>query len=355
MKTLLFLLVTLALVTPASAQLVLPGGSTSSSGSGTVTSIATGCQATGGTITTSGTISTQLTTSNTYTSSQTLQSGDACHQALLNATSAATLTFSSVTSGQYGRIININTGVWTLAAGSGSIKGCTLIAENQSADWQFDGTNYNVACGAAPPPAPVPMYTGVAGTYYASFLGIGNSGTSESSGFTCFTPIFISNISTWEGAVVNVTTAYSGTGTGWGLALYASGTGQGTHAAINRPDGSPIASTSFQTGTGTSNQTVAFASHVQITPGWYWIAFEFGDSTQRIGTLGGTAGDSPLLPGVYMGSTSANAVTWSNHVLGLSVAATGGTFPTLNSSTSFSEITTTNGSCAIALEMYSVP
>jgi hypothetical protein len=117
-----------------------------------VTSIATGCQATGGTITTTGTISTQLTTSNTYTSNQNVASGDACHQVLLNDASAATLTFISanLTTGQYGRVINIGAGTWTLAAGTGvsAIKGCTSLAQNQSADWQFDGTNVNVACGA---------------------------------------------------------------------------------------------------------------------------------------------------------------------------------------------------------------
>jgi hypothetical protein len=122
---------------------------------GLTPAIQTGCQATGGTIGASlvGTISTQLTTSNTYTSNQTLASGDACHQVLLNDASAATLTFISanLTTGQYGRAINIGAGTWTLAAGTGvsAIKGCTSLAANQSGDWQFDGTNVNLACGAS--------------------------------------------------------------------------------------------------------------------------------------------------------------------------------------------------------------
>jgi hypothetical protein len=117
-------------------------------GSGTVTSIATSCQATGGTITTTGTISTSLTTSNTYTSSQNLQAGDACHQVIFNDASAATATLTNWAAGNYGRILNKGAGTLTLAAGTGAINvGCTSLAQNQSADIQFDGTNWNIACG----------------------------------------------------------------------------------------------------------------------------------------------------------------------------------------------------------------
>lgn len=130
------------------------GGGGGSGTMGSVTIATTAAANNTGTCTSTTTINcsigTQLTTSNTYTSNQTLASGDAMHQVIFNSGSAATATLNNMSSGNYGRILNKGAGTITLSAGTGSINvGCTSLTTNQSADWQFDGTNWNIACGAS--------------------------------------------------------------------------------------------------------------------------------------------------------------------------------------------------------------
>jgi hypothetical protein len=88
--------------TPASAQLVFPsgGGGGGSGGSGTVTSIATGCQATGGTITTSGTIYTAETPTN-LTSSATVTVAMCGGLEFFNSASDLTPTLPAADSGSF--------------------------------------------------------------------------------------------------------------------------------------------------------------------------------------------------------------------------------------------------------------
>lgn len=129
-------------------KLCLSGGG--GGGSGTVTSVATGCQATGGTITTSGTISTDLVTVATITASQ-QDNADWCGALVIgNAATAQTLTLQNTVTSAYFRFINEGVGVWTIAPGVGSINsGPTSVAQNQSVDIQFDGTNWNIAGGVS--------------------------------------------------------------------------------------------------------------------------------------------------------------------------------------------------------------
>jgi hypothetical protein len=126
------------------------------SGSGTVTSIATGCQATGGTITTSGTISTQLTdsvNSPLSTTPYTLQATDACN--VLRATSGASaLVLPNPTTTGFGvgkafRVSN-QTGsamTWSTTASGGytGLDGAVsgTIPVGQTLAFYSDGTNYH--------------------------------------------------------------------------------------------------------------------------------------------------------------------------------------------------------------------
>lgn len=132
------------------------GSTSSTGGSGTVTGVTiatSGGGANTGTCTSTAiincTISTQLVTGATLTSSGNVLSTYAGQQVIGNAATAQTLTLQGITTSQYLRFINKGAGVWTFSAGTGSINsGCTSVAQNQSADIQFDGTNWNIACGA---------------------------------------------------------------------------------------------------------------------------------------------------------------------------------------------------------------
>lgn len=155
MKSLLAFLLSTSLafaqLGPGTGVPIGPGGGGSGgggAGSGTVTSIATGCQAAGGTITTTGTISTQLQTGATIIASQQDSAAWCGQQIIGNAASGQTLTLQNTTASNYFRFINKGAGTWTLSAGTGAINsGCSSVAQNQSADIQFDGTNWNIACG----------------------------------------------------------------------------------------------------------------------------------------------------------------------------------------------------------------
>lgn len=95
-------------------------------------------------------ISTQLVTVATLTSSGNVLSTYAGQQVIGNAATAQTLTLQGITTSQYLRFVNKGAGTWTLSAGTGAINsGCVTVAQNQSADIQFDGTNWNIACGSA--------------------------------------------------------------------------------------------------------------------------------------------------------------------------------------------------------------
>jgi hypothetical protein len=116
-------------VSPARSQIVLPsGGSGGGGGSGTVTSIATGCQATGGTITTTGTISTQETISSQTGSNYPFVTGNCGQLVNLNNAGAQTPTIpvagsAGFPAGWYVDICNIGAGAQTLTPATGTVGG----------------------------------------------------------------------------------------------------------------------------------------------------------------------------------------------------------------------------------------
>jgi hypothetical protein len=138
-----------------------------SGGAGTVTSVATGCQATGGTITTSGTISTQeVITALTGTNPAIIASYCGGLENLNNA-SAQTPTIAVAGStgfpqNWYTDICNIGAGAQTLTPASGTIGGAA---------------SYTIPAGTAAAPNCISIVSDAANTNYVIFTTQGNSGS----------------------------------------------------------------------------------------------------------------------------------------------------------------------------------
>jgi hypothetical protein len=135
---------------------VPPGNNTNPNaggGSGTVTSIATGCQATGGTITTSGTISTQLVESANSPSSSggyTVAASDLCTNLVLKSGYSGTLTIPATStsgfgSGAYGTVTNESGLNVAVAITTDTLGGFSAfnIGPGGTFSFQSDGTNYH--------------------------------------------------------------------------------------------------------------------------------------------------------------------------------------------------------------------
>lgn len=167
-------------------------------GSGTVTSIATTCGVSGGTIATTGTISSTATQRNTTATSDTITSTDCGNVVTENNASpvAVAITTAGFATGNYFTIKNKGAGLATYTPSSGTINGNATIAcaQNQSADIIFDGTNY-LALG---------------NTCQLGTAALQNTGTSGAN-----LP-FLNGINTWAGAqtfgnVFGTVTTQSGT------------------------------------------------------------------------------------------------------------------------------------------------
>jgi hypothetical protein len=114
--------------TPSAIKTYVGGGSAI----GTVTSIATGCQATGGTITTTGTIATQELQNLQTGSNYAIVTGDCGHLDQLSNSGAQTPTIAEAgsagfPSGWYVDVCNINTGAQTLTPGAGTVGGASTL------------------------------------------------------------------------------------------------------------------------------------------------------------------------------------------------------------------------------------
>lgn len=121
-------------------------GVISATNSGTVTSIATTCGVSGGTITTTGTISSNAAQRNVTGTTDTITSAD-CGNVVTESNAspvAVAITTAGFSTGNYFTIKNKGAGLATYTPSSGTINGAATIAcaQNQSADLVFDGTNY---------------------------------------------------------------------------------------------------------------------------------------------------------------------------------------------------------------------
>lgn len=132
------------------------GGGTGGSGSGTVTSVATTCGVSGGTITTSGTITAAITQRNNTATTDTLVTGD-CGTVVTesNASAVAVAIAQAGTtgfaSGYYVTVKNKGAGIVTITPATSTIDGAATLtlAQYQSVDIYSDGANYwTLAYGA---------------------------------------------------------------------------------------------------------------------------------------------------------------------------------------------------------------
>lgn len=178
-----FAIFLLLVFSAAEAQIAPSGGG----GSGTVTSIATGCQAAGGTITTTGTISTAELI-NDLTGSNPLIAASTCGSlVLLDNSGAQTPTIAEAgtsgwTTGVFADLQNPNTGTQALTPSAGTINGTASYALVAGAAVRIisDGiSNYRVVPygGGGTPTLPLT----VAGTVTSGGVPYFNSTTQESS------------------------------------------------------------------------------------------------------------------------------------------------------------------------------
>lgn len=130
----------------------------SPAGTGTVTSVATGCGLTGGPVTTTGTISAQVVIT-VKTTSYTVLNTDMCNALDMNSATSQTFTVpqagtTGFETGKYLRLRNINTGPTTVSTttsnfiGGGYATGASFVLYPQQAVYLLsDGTNWNVVQG----------------------------------------------------------------------------------------------------------------------------------------------------------------------------------------------------------------
>ena len=194
------------------------------------------------------------------------------------------------------------------------------------------------------------------------FASVTPSSTAGVAGSIYFQPIWIGQPITIEGEASKITTAYAGSGTctnSWGVAIYAN--------SGNRPTGAPLAY-GYSSNLNTGNLTVTFTNCTAVTgisscaispsvsflaPGWYWMAFQYGDTTMCVGTPATSALN--IDAGIWMGtSTLANIASNNFYLQGVSVTGTPGTFTT--NPLSFTEYAASNGIIPwMAIELASVP
>lgn len=242
--------VTLALLaTTALAQIqpgspLVPSGSGTGGGGGGVTSIATTCGVTGGTITTSGTISAALpksTNAGLTTSSTTLAAAD-CGTLLVsnNTGGTQTLTLSNFSAGNFAQLQVNSTagGAVTLSPSSGSVIGPTTIQPGQSVGIQFDGTNWNIqppfiagtgvisalgnstaSNGSFAYGLIYPGYiTGNNEWYLAAFPGFNpGTGAAGAANTVYCVPVYLASAVTIKALGSDVTTLFSGGHEGWAI------------------------------------------------------------------------------------------------------------------------------------------
>lgn len=122
-------------------------------GSGTVTSVATSCGATGGPITTTGTISAQVLVRAVTGTTDTILAADCGGRVTQSNASAVAVTLPQATglftTGYFTEIVNLGAGTVTITPTTSTINGASTLtlAQFQSAGIVSDGTNYTAGLG----------------------------------------------------------------------------------------------------------------------------------------------------------------------------------------------------------------
>lgn len=374
------------LLAPAYAgELTGPVSGGGGGGSGTVTSIATACGVSGGTITTTGTIQGNAAANAQVGTTYTLLSSD-CGKfvTFTNAASiAVTAPIASAAgfgSGYFTTLINEGAGTVTLTPTTSTIDGAAslTLTTNQSIDLYSDGTNYFTSRGrgtATPGGSSGQIQTNNGS---GGFSGIANiSATQMPAGIThpgylanvWYTPVNIPGYNTASGAAA-ATTAYCTLSQIGGnslvtisalalrigtlgssnvqLAIYNDNAG-----TIHRP-GTLIDSTPNIVDTATGAFSGSLNATHQISPGFYWLCLQANDTTVRFYIPGPSQVDSYVSS---VGSATLSNVLNSggNTAVGVSTS-TGvtayGTWPSFVGAT-FTE--TTNTAPYVAFQFSSVP
>jgi hypothetical protein len=192
-------------------------------------------------------------------------------------------------------------------------------------------------------------YTG--GNWYLPNFSQTATGTALVAGSVYFYPLYISLPVTIESLAIFAVVGAAGVDY-WNVGIY-------TNLSSGRP-GTLLGSGAGSISSSTGFISIALNSNVSITtPGWYWLAFQASDTTQRLVGIGG-AGFHIFEsgPGQFFGSpTLANAAT----LFGVSVTGTAQTsagianvtMPT--GPTGFSEITTAQQMPTLLYQVVSVP
>ena len=188
-----------------------------------------------------------------------------------------------------------------------------------------------------------------ASTYYVSGPMNSSAGNAGTTGTIYFQPIFITAPITIEAIAVNIGTAGNGAGCTFGCALYGSNTG----TYVNKP-GSLLAPTNGSISTATGALALAMTSNYSITtPGWYWLAFQFGDGAMKLYNPISTGFNA----GRYMGLTTVgHALGNGGEQTGVSINGTVQTWPNPGNATGpYVDTYNTAIMPIMAIEVASVP
>ena len=195
-----------------------------------------------------------------------------------------------------------------------------------------------------------PMYINATSYMPPQNCALGNVGTVGVAGSIYLMPIWIGQPVTLSGVSFKIQTGGAGA-SAFSVGLYNTLT---TSGFTNRP-GTLLANSTGSTSTGTGNTTLSLSYSI-AAPGWYWLAFQYGDTTQKLfaaainqSTIG------PAWGGILGSATLANIQLAMN---GVSTTGVVGTWPNFTSSTTFAESVANPGTGALpwmAAQIASVP
>jgi hypothetical protein len=170
--------------------------------------------------------------------------------------------------------------------------------------------------------ANAPAFSYTAGNWYAQFPQMVTpfAGAAMVVGSIYYTPVYIPVSGNVESLAVRATTGSAGS-VAMAVAIY-------TNASGNVP-GNIIANSAGNTNTTTGAITFSLTvpGVAAVTPGWYWLAFQAPDTTQRLYTYQQTLGAVTGGWGYYFGNSSVGSVLGSTATLHYSQTGATGTWP----------------------------
>ena len=339
MRKLLAAALSLALISGAFAQQINGGGS------GSVTSIATACGVSGGTITTTGTIQSNVSVSLQTGANYAFQDSDCGKLINLNNAANQTPTIAAANSGSllftaggYVNVCNQGAGTQTITPTTSTIGGAAtyVLAAGSAASPKCvgiisDGTNYQVVPSSATASSVTP---GTHGSYSTSwFYGTWPyqvvSATQAANQLYVY-PFYVS--STISPQTFNIWVTTGVVASNYMAGIYSDANGKPANGAASCVPASHAATA--------SNGVVSTLtlSGCTLTQGWYWMGVNVSGAISTF-SLGGTAGTAADASGAYlMGADTASKIFGAGTVanqgtkcLFFASAEASGTMPTLSS------------------------